>query len=91
MSMCDKEEYNISDYYFKIEEGKKLSKVQEGIVLLIHLVFIILIPMILIYLINNDWLGLIMLLIWWHTLDYTSPWVQKNITNKIIRWLGIIN
>jgi len=91
MKENNKEEYNIEDYYFKIPEGKKLSRVQESIVLLIHCIFIIGIPVTLISLINNIWIQFFLMILWIHLLDYTSPWIQKNITNKILKWMKIVN
>ena len=81
----NKEEYNIEDYYFKIPEDKKLSRVQQTILLLIHGLLIIVIPILLITMINNLWIEMILALTWWYTLDYTSQWIQKNITNKIFK------
>lgn len=75
---------NLEDHVF-IEIDESLSKIQTGILLLIHLIFIIGIPIALMSLVNNIWIELLMFGVWFSTLKYTSYWIQHNITNKIIK------
>lgn len=91
MNMCDKEEYNIENYYFKSSDDKKLSRRQILLILLLHGLFLIGFPITLISMINNIWVEFVLFIVWWSTLEYTSTWLQNNIINKIIKCLGIIN
>ena len=71
--------------YRLIIKDESLSNVQTLILLIIHLLFIAGIPITLISLVNNIWIEILVFSIWWFTLEYTSSWIQHNITNKIFK------
>lgn len=88
--MINKEEYNLDKYYIRIPEKKKFSRKQVSIMILIHSLFIIVLPILIIDIISNLWIQLILFIVWVSTIDYTSIFIQKYISDNIFKWLKII-
>ena len=67
-----------------------LSGAQTIVLLLLQFIFTGGPIIYLLYTITNVWIDGIILITWWSTLEYTSSWIQHNITNKIAKWLEIL-
>lgn len=83
------DEYNkeyLNNYYFVLEESKSLSKIQHGIYLLIHFLFLIIVPIILMEeFIKDPIISLIVFIMYMFCSNYISLFIQKYITNKIFK------
>lgn len=83
------DEYNkeyLENYIFIINESKPLTKVQEGVYLLVHFMSLLIIPIILLEeFVTDPILSLIIFMIYMFCSPYISLFIQKYITNKIFK------